>query len=109
MIAVCGLNCAECDAFIATRDNDNALRAKLAQEWTELYNVPITAEEINCTGCLGDGVKISYCDQMCEIRKCALENKLDNCAACKDYACDKLGEIFKNAANAKDNLDNLRK
>jgi len=108
MIAFCGLNCTKCEAFIATQNNDDMLRAKLAQEWTKLYNVTIQPEQINCTGCLSDGVKISYCEHMCEIRKCAKENKLNTCADCSDYACNKLDEIFKFTSEAKNNLDILR-
>ncbi len=29
-IAVCGLDCAACDAFIATKSNDDAMKAKVA-------------------------------------------------------------------------------
>ena len=33
MIGYCGLDCAQCEAFIATQNNDDALRAKVAAEW----------------------------------------------------------------------------
>ncbi len=31
MITVCGLNCHECGAFLATKENDDQKRAKVAQ------------------------------------------------------------------------------
>lgn len=31
MIAYCGLDCEKCDAFIATKNNDNLLREKTAK------------------------------------------------------------------------------
>lgn len=108
MIAFCGLNCTKCEAFIATQNNDDALRAKVAQEWSKLYNAPIQPEHINCEGCLSDGIKVYYCDQMCEIRKCAKKNEVQTCANCKDYSCSKLEEVFKYAPDAKSNLDSLR-
>lgn len=108
MIAYCGLDCGQCGAFIATRTNDDALRAKVAQEWAVQFNVPIKAEHINCTGCRSDGVKVYYCDQMCEIRKCASKKGIPTCADCESF-CDTLREMHKTAPHAKTNLDGLKK
>ncbi|MEG2930085.1 MAG: DUF3795 domain-containing protein, partial [Oscillospiraceae bacterium] len=51
MIAYCGLDCEKCDAYIATINNDDALREKTAKLWAELNNAPITAAMIHCMGC----------------------------------------------------------
>jgi hypothetical protein len=48
MIGYCGLGCVECKAFIATKNDDNTLRAKVAEEWAKLNNAPIKPEHINC-------------------------------------------------------------
>ena len=48
MIAYCGLDCEKCDAYLATINNDQALRAKTAKLWAELNNAPILPEHINC-------------------------------------------------------------
>ena len=40
-IAYCGLDCEGCDARIATANNDDALREKVAKLWSELNGVPI--------------------------------------------------------------------
>ena len=37
MIAFCGLNCAECGAFLATQDDDDERRKKVAEQWSEKY------------------------------------------------------------------------
>ncbi|WP_027365183.1 DUF3795 domain-containing protein [Desulfotruncus alcoholivorax] len=108
MIAYCGLNCTKCEAYIATQNNDDVLRAKVAQDWSKAYNVPVLPEHINCTGCLADGVKTFYCEQMCEIRKCAKGKEFKTCADCNDYACSKLNEVFKYAPDAKKELDSYR-
>jgi hypothetical protein len=60
MTGYCGLDCEQCGAFIATRNDDDALRAKVAEEWARQYNAPIKPEHINCTGCLSTGVKTYY-------------------------------------------------
>lgn len=109
MVAFCGLDCALCEAFVATARNDDALRVKVAAEWAKAYNVPIKPEHINCTGCNSTGVKTYYCEQMCEIRKCAVERRFGTCAECSDFPCGKLDEVFKQAPQAKDTLTALLK
>ncbi|HWR28474.1 MAG TPA: DUF3795 domain-containing protein [Negativicutes bacterium] len=108
MIGSCGIDCTKCGAFIATQNNDAALRAKIAKEWAELNNAPILPEHINCTGCSSDGPKFYYCENMCKIRKCSAEKGYTNCAGCESYTCDNLNEIFKFAPQAKEHLDSLR-
>jgi hypothetical protein len=108
MIGYCGLDCAQCEASIATQSNDDALRAKVAEKWTRLYNAPIRPEDINCTGCQSAGVKTYYCDQLCETRKCAMKKSVRTCADCSDYACPTLDDILRMAPEAKTNLDALR-
>ena len=94
-IARCGLDCGSCAAFIATKNNDKALREKTAREWNERYrkdgrNRPaIKPEDINCNGCLSDGPVYLYCRQ-CKIRQCGLEKGIKNCAECAEYKCAKL-------------------
>lgn len=50
-IAICGLDCEKCDAYIATRDNDWTLRGKTAKEWSALNHAAILPEHIDCEGC----------------------------------------------------------
>lgn len=38
-IAYCGLNCETCEARLATVNNDDALRSKVAKLWSELNGV----------------------------------------------------------------------
>ena len=108
MIGYCGLDCDKCEAFIATRDNDNALRVRVAEEWAKLYHAPIKPEHINCTGCKSAGVKTYYCDQLCEIKKCATRKSISTCAECPDYACAVLTHVLEMVPQAKRTLDGLR-
>lgn len=109
MIGYCGLDCEKCEAFIATLNNDDALRAKVAKEWARQYNAPIKPEHINCTGCLSTGVKTYYCEQLCETRKCAMRKSINTCADCSEYPCSVLDQILQMAPQAKTTLDALRK
>lgn len=58
IIAFCGLDCNECGAFLATRENNDQKRAEVAQEWSRLFKVEVKPEDINCEGCLSDGGRL---------------------------------------------------
>ena len=53
MIAYCGLDCEQCDAYLATIHDDQELREKTAALWARLNNAPILPQHINCRGCRG--------------------------------------------------------
>ena len=102
--AYCGLKCAGCPAYIATQNNDEALRAKTAAEWTVKHNHPFTPEMINCTGCKSDGVKIAFCS-FCEVRKCATEKGLEGCKFCGELkTCKIIGGFIEMFPEMKANL-----
>ena len=70
MIAFFGLDCHECGAFLATQENDDQKRAKVAQEWFKRFKVEVKPEDINCDGCQSiGGLVFNYC-KVREIRKC---------------------------------------
>jgi hypothetical protein len=108
MIACCGLECTTCDAYKATATNDDALRVKVATEWSAAFKADIKPEQIQCTGCKGTGVHFLYCESMCEIRKCAGKRGFGTCAECPDYACATLQPVHDMACQAKENLERLR-
>ncbi len=105
MIAYCGLDCEACEARIATVDNDDALRRKVAKLWSELNKVEITAEMIHCSGCRIPGVKTPYSESLCPIRLCARKHAFNTCGDCgKMPTCDKVGKVIGNNAEARRNL-----
>lgn len=109
MIAYCGLNCTGCPAFIATRNDDDEERKRVAAMWSKQFGAEIAPGDINCDGCLvTDGRHIGYCST-CEIRKCGQERAVVNCADCGDYACEKLEKFFKMAPEARKRLEGIRK
>ena len=106
-IAYCGLDCEKCEARIATVNNDIQLREKVAELWTELNGVKITADMIYCSGCRIDGEKTPYCEALCPIRQCALSKSVETCGSCIDMeTCEKLSAIV---TNNPDTLKNLGK
>ena len=108
MIAFCGITCQKCGAFLATRDNDDEKRAEVAQLWSKEYKSDLKPEDINCEGCLSEGENLFSYLKICEIRKCAKEKDVVNCAHCSDYVCEKLKKFFEMAPDAKNRLDEIK-
>lgn len=108
LIACCGLDCATCDARIATVNNDDTLRAQTAEKWKVQHNAQgLKPEMINCTGCRETGVKFDYCNS-CEIRSCAKSKGYQTCAECERMeTCDILGNVLKYVPAALANLKSL--
>jgi hypothetical protein len=108
IVAYCGIVCSECGAFLATKNNDNAKRKQVAEEWSKAYGHTMKPEDINCTGCTsGKGKKLGYC-AVCEIRNCGSAKGIKNCAYCDSYPCGKLGAIFQRSPEIKTNLNEIR-
>ena len=104
-IAYCGLNCEICEAHIATVNDDNDLRVKVAKEWSELNKAEITPEMINCAGCRMEGVKFPYCDSLCQIRQCAMKKEMETCGSCNNVkSCVKVAAVVENSEEARNNL-----
>ncbi len=74
LIAYCCLDCAQCDAYKATVAKDEALRAKVAEEWK------MKPEQIDCLGCKS---KKALFD--CSLKKCASKRGVPTCAHCADF------------------------
>ena len=108
MISYCGLDCSGCPAYIATMNDDDAMRKKTAEQWSKDYGADIKPEHVNCVGCIvTDGRHIGHWDE-CEMRKCGQEKGVKNCAYCDEFACEKLAKFFEAVPNAKATLESIR-
>jgi hypothetical protein len=108
LIAACGLDCDQCEAYIATQANDLLALEHVAAKWSKAFNAPgLTALNVQCDGCMTEGRKLGHCAE-CNIRLCVLDRGLANCAACPDYACEQLAAFFQTVPQAKANLEALR-
>ena len=114
LMGYCGLDCGACPVFIAKKNDDDELRLKTAQEWSELYadylgKEGLTKEDINCSGCRSNGDVFIGCAR-CPIRSCCSQKELNTCAQCHQYqTCDMLNGFFSAPQNqsAKMNLDRI--
>lgn len=109
MIAFCGIKCSECKVLEATQNDSEKGRKKAAQMWSKQYGWDLKPEDMNCEGCLSEGGKLfGYCET-CDVRICARDKTVKNCAHCEEYGCDKLSVIWGMAPEAKLNLEEIRK
>ena len=105
LIAICGLDCQDCDARKATINNDDALREKVAKLWSELNGVTITPQMINCLGCRAEGVKTPFCQSLCPIRQCALAKGYSTCGDCNEMdKCSTVAMVHSTNLQAKERL-----
>jgi len=97
MVAYCCLDCDKCDVYIATKNNDDELRAKVAKQWK------MDAEKLYCDGCKSDNALFN-----CDAKKCAIARGLPTCAHCDDFpTCDK--EIWTKWPKLKEKTEEMRR
>jgi len=91
LIAFCGLDCAGCEAYLATQAGDEAAKLTLLEKWRVEFDSPdMPLAAVTCDGCTSTGQLGGYC-QDCPVRACAVEKGFENCAHCADYGtCETL-------------------
>ncbi len=109
LIAFCGLDCAKCEAYVATQAKDEVAQQRLLAKWRQEYNSPdMPIAAVICDGCTSSGRLGGYCSE-CPVRACGVSRQVSNCAYCADYAsCEKLAHFFTLAPQAKTTLDEIR-
>jgi hypothetical protein len=79
LAAPCGLYCGVCGIYVATRDNNEKFKEKLAP----VYGAK--PEDLVCDGCLSRRVW-AYC-QSCPIKSCCRDKKIEGCHQCNEFPC----------------------
>ena len=108
IIAYCGLNSVECNAFKVTQTKDYEGKKQLAKKWTDKLKVEFIPEDIDCDGYMSKRIS-SWCRKIFKIRPCAEERKVKTCAHCDDYPCEKLNEFLSIEPVGKKNLEEIWK
>jgi len=89
LLAPCGLYCGVCGIYMATRDGNQELRQKLSK----VYGTKVA--KTACRGCMQPepaDCRFPLCDA-CVIRKCVIGNKLQSCAQCNNFPCEKIANF----------------
>lgn len=108
LYAYCGLNCAECPAYLATQANDLPAQERLLDEWRSAYSNPeMTLAAVTCDGCTSCARLGGYCLE-CPVRACGVKRGVVNCAYCPDYGCATLQAFFQMSPEVKPRLDAIR-
>ena len=110
ILAYCGLDCGECEAYIATQNNDRAGLEATAKKWAEQFGAKeFSADMCICDGCsTGKRKSTAHC-MTCGIRVCASARGVVTCAHCADYGCVTLQGFFSFAPVLKDKLEAIRR
>jgi len=111
IIAVCGLVCNECRAFIATQEDDDGKREEVVEAWST-ERESLTTADLDCDGCQTGKRLFRFC-LVCGPRLCALGKGFENCSSCAGYPCGKLEGLwggFRTVSkeDAKANLDRMK-
>ena len=100
-ISYCGVNCRNCPVYVATIENSDVKKSEVANDWSRLYNREFRSEDMTCFGCKSD-TRFSLCSK-CDIEKCNISKKNDNCRECREYPCERIKEFESNLE--KENLN----
>jgi hypothetical protein len=111
MMGYCGLDCGRCPIHRATVEENEtkklAMRIDIARICKERYGLSVQASDINdCDGCRS-GKLFATCAK-CEIRRCARERKLEACAFCGKFSCERLNLFAAGEPAARARLERLR-
>lgn len=105
-IAYCGLLCNECPVYIATKENNDSLKEKLATDYSN-ENMKFSKEDMNCLGCRELSTKDSKMCGICTIRNCAEKKKVGNCGYCSDYPCSEINTYVGDESENRSRLDKI--
>ncbi len=110
-LAYCGLICEKCAIYLATREQDEdkkyEMKVDIAEQIKKHYGQETKPEDVgDCDGCKAETGSI-FCSG-CEIRICAVEKGIANCAYCDDYTCEALEKLFPTDPDAKKRLDAIK-
>lgn len=109
IVGYCGITCSECTAYLATQNNDDNARRKVAEDWSKRFKITLKPEDINCDGCIVIGKRQLGYSSICEIRKCGAGKKILNCGYCEAYPCQRIKNFHTNAPQAKAKLESIRR
>lgn len=113
MIAVCGLDCGNCDIRNVPTDPGAAKRVVAwfqDQGWLKAEEgvKEIIARRMYCTGCRGD--RSLHWSAECWILHCCVDEKgLEFCSECRDFPCSKLADWAKQSAGYAEALARLQR
>ena len=108
MIAYCGIDCSECDNYLATQSGSQEDLKMVAEKLSKIYRAEVIPEYVLCDGCRAGERKSYFCDNLCKMHKCCTERKYYSCIECNEIPCKELQAEIKNKPKAMGNLNKLK-
>ncbi len=106
LIAACGLNCKNCDIYLASENPDIA--RSIANWFKKEKDIDVKLEDIYCSSCKGDRAK--HWSPDCWILECCVDKKgLEFCSKCEEFPYDKLINWANTSPKYKEALERLKK
>jgi hypothetical protein len=103
IITKCGYRCDLCLAYKPNVEKKDQ-RQILSDGWYNIFGFRVEPEDIICDGCVScENPKLI--DTECPVRPCAIEKKVDNCAYCDEYICEKLKQRIVNRIDLEKKLN----
>ena len=90
ILARCGYRCDLCLAYRPNVVANPSNQQVLSDAWFKYFGFRLRPADILCDGCMTENPRLI--DQRCPVRPCVIHRKLDNCAQCEQYVCEKLTE-----------------
>ena len=87
ILSRCGFRCDLCLAYAPNISAHPENRQILSDGWFKYFGFRIDPAKIYCEGCLSENTTL---DSGCQVRPCVTLRKLENCATCEQFACEKL-------------------
>lgn len=97
MICYCGHDCARCNTYLATKNNDDVLRHASRSFYSSEFGMNLDLKLIRCLGGRSDDFFI-LCNN-CPFIKCCRERKITSCKDCSEYPCVQITEYEKKYVN----------
>jgi hypothetical protein len=95
MIAYCGINCTKCPAYSFPRLGEKLHMKGLFQSVLKSRMKPKPEGYVVCDGCTAVNARcVTHC-LTCPVRSCAAEMRVENCASCDKFRCERLESIWK--------------
>ncbi|HPQ45423.1 MAG TPA: DUF3795 domain-containing protein [Syntrophales bacterium] len=108
MLAYCGIECSQCDSYLATQSGNYEKLVNVAGILSKLYHTDVKPEYVICDGCRA-GKRLSFhCRNLCKMRVCCVEKGYDSCIECGDFPCEELQFELTINPEAQDNLAKLK-
>lgn len=96
-LCYCGHDCSRCITYLATKTNDDTLRARSQKFYQEEFGRDIPLEQFNCCGGRSDQL-FALC-KGCPFRACCRKHHVESCSLCPEYPCKMIADYQKKYVN----------